>query len=289
MTVQLTSHSDQLAELKSATEASLAEHGVAILPPMDVEAALRLVRLIRSDVKVTMLDPWYNKGVGGTRDDYKDYITNILRLAGAVSEHVFLWGFPEIVACFVERVPPSLKLTAWLTWYYKNSPSVIRGWRSSQMACLHLTQPGVKLFPEHFLNEAQKERWVQGKLRYMPGPTSVIEGQLDDEATLGPTNVIQESLLVGFVGKKEQTGHPAQKPVAVFQKLLLMTTKEGDVVFDPMSGSGTTAKAALNLGRLAIISDHSEVYTQLAEQRLGIDRITSSSGAKLCLEELITC
>ena len=125
------------------------------------------------------------------------------------------------------------------------------------MACLHICRPGAILYPEHFLNGAQKEKQVQGKLRYMPGPTSVIEAPLN----------------IGFVGKKEQTGHPAQKPIAVFKPLLEMSSKEGDLVFDPMCGSGTTADAAKLIGRKAIISDHSEEYTLLAESRLGVSRL----------------
>ncbi len=157
----------------------------------------------------------------------------------------------------------------WLTWYYKNNPSVIRGWRSSQNACLHLAQPKATLYPEHFLNEAQKQLQAQGKLRYMPGPTSVIE-----ETLSSPMDVIEQALLVGFVGKKEQTGHPAQKPLGVFEKLFLMTTKPGDLVFDPMSGSGTTGEAALKMGLMAIISDQSEEYTQFAEKRLQRERLS---------------
>jgi site-specific DNA-methyltransferase (adenine-specific) len=132
------------------------------------------------------------------------------------------------------------------------------------MACLHLSRPKARLYPEHFLNEVQREKQAKGKLRYMPGPTSVIE----------------EPLLVGFCGRSEQTGHPAQKPVAVFQKLLLMTTAPGDLVIDPMSGSGTTGVAALELGRRAILCDVSEEYTQLAEDRLEIRRLGSRSESR---------
>jgi site-specific DNA-methyltransferase (adenine-specific) len=109
------------------------------------------------------------------------------------------------------------------------------------------------------MNAAQKAKQSEGKLRYMPGPTSVIE----------------EPLLCGFVGRNEQMGHPAQKPVAVFEKLVLMTTKEGDVVLDPMCGAATTGEAARRTGRLAILSDCSEEYTRLAEDRLGVTRIGS--------------
>lgn len=245
-------------EGRQLVEDSLKEADVAILPPVDVIESLRLIKRLNLRPTTIMLDPWYNKGVGGVRDDYREYILEILKEACDVADHIYLWGFPEIVATFVERLPDPLRLVAWLTWYYKNNPSVIRGWRSAQMACLHICRPGARLYPEHFLNGAQKEKQAQGKLRYMPGPTSVIEAPLN----------------IGFVGKKEQTGHPAQKPIAVFKPLLEMSSQEGDLVFDPMCGSGTTADAAKLIGRKAIISDHSEEYTSIAERRLGVSRLT---------------
>jgi len=247
-----------VAENQSAIQQALAQHGVAILPPCDVMEATAMFKAAGLHAQCTILDPWYNKGIGGTRDDYHAFVIEMMQAAAEISDHVFFWGFPEIVARFVEKIPAPLELVAWLTWYYKNSPSVIRGWRSSQNACLHLAHPGAKLHPEHFLNAAQKEKQKEGKLRYMPGPTSVIE----------------EPLLCGFVGKDEQTGHPAQKPVAVFQRIILMTTNPGQLVFDPMCGSGTTAEAAMAVGCKAIISDVSEEFTELAESRLGVPRIT---------------
>ena len=259
---------EDVAETRGIIRAALAADGVVILPPMDVEASLKLLTKLAFHPVATIIDPWYNKGIGGVREDYKSYILNLLSLSGGISTHVFFWGFPEIVARFIDDIPPPLGLVAWLTWYYKNNPSVIRGWRSSQNACLHLAPPGAKLYPEHFLNEAQKNLQAQGKLRYMPGPTSVIE-----EVMLSPADVIEQALLVGFVGKKEQTGHPAQKPLGVFEKLFLMTTQAGDLVFDPMSGSGTTGEAARKLGLTAIIADASEEYTQFAEKRLRVERL----------------
>jgi site-specific DNA-methyltransferase (adenine-specific) len=242
---------------------SLEADGVAILPPQDVTETLDIVAALGIHAQALILDPWYNKGIGGVRNDYQEFIVDLLSRAGKLSDHVFLWGFPEIVAPFVERIPHPLSLAAWLTWYYKNSPSVIRGWRSSQMACLHLSRPKARLYPEHFLNEIQRQKQAKGKLRYMPGPTSVIE----------------EPLLVGFCGRNEQTGHPAQKPVAVFEKLIRMSTAPGDLVIDPMSGAGTTGAAALELERRAILCDGSEEYTQLAEERLEIRRLGSRAGS----------
>lgn len=45
--------------------------------------------------------------------------------------------------------------------------------------------------------------------------------------------------------------HPTQKPVKLLEKLIKIFTDEGDVVIDPVAGSGSTIVAAENLGRKA--------------------------------------
>src|ERR1700728_1366794 len=114
----------------NATEAE--EHQVEVLEPQDVFSAFRWVQSRNIRPALTILDPWYNKGVGGVIDEaeYETFIDHLLEDACATSSHVYLWGFPEILAPFVRRIPTSHRLVAWLTWYYKNNPSVIRGWRS---------------------------------------------------------------------------------------------------------------------------------------------------------------
>jgi site-specific DNA-methyltransferase (adenine-specific) len=226
---------------------------ITLLPPKDV---FKTVRAQKTPVTVTMLDPWYNKGFGGARPDYDDWLASLIEAAAVVSDHVFVWGFPEIIALQIPRLPVSTKLVAWLTWYFKNCPSVIRGWRSAQMTCLHISKPDAKMYPEHFLNEAQKELQRNKKLRYMPGPPSVIDAPLN----------------IGFVGRNEQVGHPSQKPEKVFEPLFEMTTKQGDTVLDPMCGSGTTGAVCRKMGRRAILCDESEEYVKMVEKRLGIHR-----------------
>ena len=43
--------------------------------------------------------------------------------------------------------------------------------------------------------------------------------------------------------------HPTQKPIKVIKRLIEIFTDEGDVVIDPCAGSGTTLRAARELGR----------------------------------------
>jgi site-specific DNA-methyltransferase (adenine-specific) len=271
-------HSASIASgLQGAIFEALNRDGVVILPPQDVKRTLALVRLLGYHFDTAMLDPWYNKGFGGTQDDYLPFFLDVIRQSGDVADHVYFWGFPEIVAPFVERIPKPLELVCWLTWYYKNNPSVIRGWRSSQNACLHLSRPGAVLHPERFLNEKQLALKEKGKLRYMPGPTSV----LDDS----PTDVIEQPLLVGFVGRKEQTGHPSQKPFKVYDQLLQMTVSDGSLILDPMCGSGTVGAVAKERGFRAILCDGSDEYTKLVEKRLGVKRLNIAAEVDRLLEE----
>lgn len=250
----------EILGLDSGTSLAAAERPVStieILPPADV---LETFAHVGREIRTTILDPWYNKGVGGTMPDYENWLASVVRAAADLSTHVFVWGFPEIVHCVLRSIPPHFELVAWLTWYYKNCPSVIRGWRSAQNACLHLARVGAPLYHEHFLNGAQQALKEKGKLRYVPGPANVIEAPLN----------------VGFVGLQEQTGHPSQKPVQVFEPLILMTTLPGETVLDPMCGSGTTGMACRNLSRNAILCDASEEYTAITEARLGIRRTAST-------------
>lgn len=238
---------------------ALDRDGLVILPPMDVFDSLTLLKEADIHVDCTMLDPWYNKGTGGKLpdDEYDGFITKLLNDTAEITDLMYLWGFPEVIGPYVRYAPENFYMSAWLTWYYKNCPSVIRGWRSSQNACLQFMKRGYSLHPEHFLTEEQLEKYHSGKMRFVPGPSSVIESPL----------------IIGFVGKKEQTGHPSQKPEAVFDKLILMATKENNIVFDPMAGSGTTATSAKKNNRKSIVCDISEEYIQMIEKRLNHSRI----------------
>ena len=79
------------AELDDVTRENGNRKGNAvILPPMDIFESIELIK--SSDIKprVTMLDPWYNKGFGEIRNDYGDFVISILEALVGISDHVFL-------------------------------------------------------------------------------------------------------------------------------------------------------------------------------------------------------
>jgi len=63
-----------------------------------------------------------------------------------------------------------------------------------------------------------------------------------------PSNIWSD-ISIPFWSMPENTDHPTQKPEKLIAKLILASSKEGDFVFDPFLGSGTTAVAAKKLHR----------------------------------------
>lgn len=66
----------------------------------------------------------------------------------------------------------------------------------------------------------------------------------------------------------EKTSHPCQFPVALVQRLILALTKEGDIVFDPYTGSGTTAVASYMNNRKFIGTEINEEYFNITIERI---------------------
>ncbi len=82
-----------------------------------------------------------------------------------------------------------------------------------------------------------------------------------------PSNVWTD-ITVPFWSMPENTDHPTQKPEKLLAKIILASSREGDVVLDPFLGSGTTSVAAKKLGRRYIGIEIDETYCLLAEKRL---------------------
>lgn len=62
--------------------------------------------------------------------------------------------------------------------------------------------------------------------------------------------------------------HPTQKPVELLNRIILSSTNEGDKVFDPFNGSGTTGVAAMINGRLYEGCEKEKEYIDLSISRI---------------------
>ena len=82
-----------------------------------------------------------------------------------------------------------------------------------------------------------------------------------------PANVWTD-LTIPFWSMPENTDHPTQKPEKLLAKIILASSKEGDFVFDPFLGSGTTSVVAKKLARKYAGVEIDEDYCCIAEKRL---------------------
>ena len=73
--------------------------------------------------------------------------------------------------------------------------------------------------------------------------------------------------------------HPTQKPEALLARVMLASTRPGDVVLDPFFGSGTTGAVAKRLGRHFVGVEREQVYIDAAQER--IDAVRPLSDADL--------
>jgi modification methylase len=89
-------------------------------------------------------------------------------------------------------------------------------------------------------------------------------------------------LCTGEERLKDKTGakaHPTQKPGALLHRVILASSKPGDVILDPFFGTGTTGAAAKRLGRRFIGIEREADYVALAKARIA--KITQASAEEM--------
>lgn len=96
-----------------------------------------------------------------------------------------------------------------------------------------------------------------------------------DEETDGKFRITYPSnfwddISVPFWSMPENTDHPTQKPEKLYAKLILASSRPGDIVFDPFLGSGTASVVAKKLGRRFCGIEQNEEYCLFSEKRLAL-------------------
>lgn len=81
-------------------------------------------------------------------------------------------------------------------------------------------------------------------------------------------------------GAKERTGHPTQKPLALYERIVKVSSNEGGVVFDPFAGCATTLVAAERLRREWVGADIWKGAHEVVIDRLEKDGLLRAKGSR---------
>lgn len=106
-----------------------------------------------------------------------------------------------------------------------------------------------KFYPNNVLVKSTSKYLVSEKRRKNNGSHDVSNGSGMNMSRRYVSDMVRPSNVISFPTDTTNHSHPATFPLALPDFFIRLLTEEGDLVYDPFAGSGTTLRAAENLGR----------------------------------------
>lgn len=110
------------------------------------------------------------------------------------------------------------------------------------------------------IEHAKKKGILKNGKRWFPNPNGRLCGEVWHFTSARHKN--KEN------GKVKSMGHATPKPLDLVERIIKASSNHGDLVLDCFVGTGTTAVAAQQLGRVFICSDKEADYVAMARSRL---------------------
>jgi SAM-dependent methyltransferase len=120
---------------------------------------------------------------------------------------------------------------------------------------------------EYEPNSPSYVKRFKGKTQMLDPVTKTRKITLKDESRGLPRRDVWDiSIIAGF--SKERLGYPTQKPEALLERIIQVSSNEGDLVLDPFCGCGTTIAVAQKLKRRWVGIDITHLAVTLIKHRL---------------------
>ncbi|MEN3028117.1 MAG: site-specific DNA-methyltransferase [Aquificaceae bacterium] len=150
----------------------------------------------------------------------------------------------------------------WIIWYYTFGQHQKRKFTRSHTHILYFTKDEKEFtFNTDAIRVPSARQLVYSDKRANP------KGRVPDDVWIFPR--------VCGTFKERVGNHPCQMPEKLLERVMLASSKEGDVVLDPFGGTGTTAVVARRLKRHFITIELSPVYYESIIKRLEEERQVS--------------
>lgn len=204
-----------------------------------------------------IIDPPYNldKNFHGKKfssmdaETYEDYlrswfykVCDKLKADGSL----YLCGDWKCSSSMQRVIEERLTVINRITWQREKGRGAKANWKNSMEDIWFAVKD-----PKHYyfnVEAVMMRRKVLAPYREKGKPKDWEETTSGNYRNTCPSN-FWDDISVPFWSMPENTDHPTQKPEKLYAKLILASSKEGDKIFDPFAGSGTTAVVAKKLNR----------------------------------------
>ena len=225
-----------------------------------------------------ILDPPYNltRDFGGSsftaRNDqeYEEYLRSWMHTVCQKLKptgSLYLCGDWRCTAAMQRVLSNELAILNRITWQREKGRGAKSNWKNSMEDIWFAVKD-----PQHYyfnVEAVMMKRRVLAPYKVNGEPKDWEEG-VDGKYRLTYPSNFWDDISVPFWSMHENTDHPTQKPEKLIAKLILASSKEGDVVFDPFMGSGTSCVVASKLGRHYCGIEQNEEYCLWALKRLAL-------------------
>ncbi len=151
-----------------------------------------------------------------------------------------------------------------ITWQREKGRGALSNWKNGMEDIWFATKSKNYTFN---VEDVKLRRRVIAPYRVDGSPKDWEETEEGNFRNTYPSN-FWDDISIPYWSMPENTAHPTQKPEKLIAKLILASSNEGDVVFDPFLGSGSTSVTAKKLNRHYFGVEQNEQYCVWAEKRL---------------------
>lgn len=245
-----------------------------------------LPRIADGSIDLAFVDPPFNIGYGydvyddrKSCDEYLDWCTawgrelvRVLKPTGTLWLAIGDAFAAELKVIFHRTL--GLHLRSWVVWYYTFGVNCPRKLTPSHTHLLHFTKDRTRFTFNADAAKVPSARQLDGDRRATPGgrlpddtwvlrPKDAVDG-----GAFAPDHDVWSASRVNGTFNERVGWHSCQMPEAVLARVVALCSDPGDLVLDPMAGSGTTLAVAKKLGRRFTGFELSPDYARKAWQRV---------------------
>lgn len=226
------------------------------------DAVKEMKKIPDKSITLIVTDPPYNlnKNYGNNQDnlDFSEYLDfsrkwlaqakRVLKDDGSIYLFMGVRYISYIYALLEQEL--NMSFNSWITWFYTQGIGKKRGFSPRHDDILFFTKdPKIYTFNLDAVRVPQK-----------------FYRSVNNMRGANPGNVWQFSHI--HYCNENRRSHPTQKPEGLFERMILASSNEGDMVLDPFVGSGTTLRVCQQLKRNCIGIDINPSYVTMTKERL---------------------